>query len=50
MASVDRIDSKKGYDFGNVQFVSACMNLAKKDMTHEQAKIFVNEIRKGGLI
>lgn len=36
MASLDRIDSAKGYVIGNIQFISAAANLAKNNMTHEQ--------------
>ena len=32
IASLDRIDSTKGYVKGNVQFVSAALNLAKSDL------------------
>lgn len=32
VASLDRIDSSKGYVKGNVQFVSAALNLAKSDL------------------
>lgn len=35
-ASLDRIDSSKGYDKGNVQYVSIAMNHMKNSMTHEQ--------------
>jgi hypothetical protein len=35
-ASVDRIESDKGYVKGNIQFVSITANLAKNSMTHEQ--------------
>lgn len=36
MASLDRIDSTKGYIVDNIQFISAAANLAKNNMTHEQ--------------
>jgi len=32
-ASLDRIDSKRGYDRGNVQYVTLQINLAKKNMS-----------------
>lgn len=35
-ASLDRIDSTKGYIKGNIQFVSMCINYFKNNMTHEQ--------------
>jgi len=35
-ASLDRIDSKKGYIIGNVQFVSSAINYMKNDMSHEE--------------
>lgn len=35
-ASLDRIDSSKGYVKGNVQYVSICMNYMKCQLTHEQ--------------
>lgn len=39
-ASLDRIDSSKGYVEGNVQFVSMAVNLLKHTMTHEQTLEF----------
>lgn len=45
-ASLDRIDSSKGYIKGNVQFISIGMNLAKNNLTDMDAKRFVSEIRK----
>lgn len=35
-ASLDRIDSSKGYVEGNIQFVSGSINLMKNKLTHEQ--------------
>jgi hypothetical protein len=35
-ASPDRIDSNKGYVKGNIQWVGACLNIAKRDHTLEQ--------------
>ena len=35
-ASLDRIDSSKGYIKGNIQFVSQCINYCKNTMSHEQ--------------
>lgn len=40
MASLDRIDSTKGYIKDNIQFISAATNLAKNNMTHEQMIYF----------
>jgi len=45
-ASLDRIDSNKGYEIGNVQWTSIVMNYAKQSMSHEQTKQFINEVRK----
>lgn len=36
MASLDRIDSSKGYIEGNIQFISAAMNYMKNTMSHEE--------------
>lgn len=35
-ASLDRIDSKRGYVFGNVQWVHKSVNVMKASMTHEE--------------
>jgi hypothetical protein len=35
-ASIDRIDSTKGYIKGNIQFVCMAINFMKNNMTHEQ--------------
>ena len=40
LASVDRIDSSKGYMKGNIQWVSATMNNAKNSMSHEETLEF----------
>lgn len=50
MASLDRIDSDKGYKVGNVQFISVCMNYAKNNMSHEKAKEFIAVIRNVGQV
>ena len=34
-ASLDRIDSSKGYEIGNVQFISTAINYMKNTMSHE---------------
>lgn len=44
-ASLDRIDSNKGYVVGNVQWVSAAINLAKADMSNDDVIEWINEIR-----
>lgn len=36
IASLDRIDSSKGYLKGNVQFISTALNLAKSDLPDER--------------
>jgi hypothetical protein len=43
-ASLDRIDSKKGYVKGNVRWVSRAINHLKNDMTDEQLIEFLNII------
>jgi hypothetical protein len=35
-ASIDRVESDKGYVKGNIQFISITSNHAKNSMTHEQ--------------
>lgn len=45
-ASLDRIDSNKGYEIGNVQWCSVTMNFAKQSMSHENTLKFINEIRR----
>ncbi len=44
MASLDRIDSTKPYDVGNVQFVSLSINYMKASMTDTDTKEFLNLI------
>lgn len=43
-ASLDRIDSKKGYVKDNVQFISTAINYLKNTMTHQQTIDFLNLI------
>lgn len=43
-ASLDRIDSSKGYIKDNVQFISIAANFAKNSMSHEQMLEFCNII------
>ena len=46
LASVDRIDSSKGYERDNIQFVSAIANYAKNTFTHEQMVDFCKIVAK----
>jgi hypothetical protein len=43
-ASLDRIDSSKGYVIGNVQFVALAANLAKSTFTHNDMVEFCKAI------
>ena len=43
-ASIDRIDSEKGYVRGNIQYISITSNHAKNSMSHEQMLDFCNLI------
>jgi hypothetical protein len=43
-ASLDRIDSSKGYSIDNIQFVSQIANLAKNVMSHEEMVEFCKQI------
>lgn len=43
-ASLDRIDSSKGYVEGNVEFVCYAINLAKNSFAREQMKEFLHSI------
>ncbi len=45
-ASLDRIDSSKGYVKGNVQFVSLMANLAKNNMSDEEMFKFCSAVAK----
>lgn len=45
-ASLDRIDSSKGYIKGNVQFISIAMNHMKSNMTHKQTLELIDIIKK----
>jgi hypothetical protein len=42
-ASLDRIDSSKGYMKGNVEFVCLAVNLAKQSFSREQMMTFFQE-------
>lgn len=43
-ASLDRIDSSKGYVPGNIQFVCSCINLMKNNLSNLEIKRFLKEI------
>lgn len=43
-ASIDRIDSSKGYVVGNVQLVCRCVNVAKSDMSVEFFKALCSAV------
>lgn len=43
-ASLDRIDSSKGYIKGNVEFVCYAINLAKNSFTRDEMKEFLKEV------
>ena len=45
-ASIDRIDSSKGYLQGNIQFVSMSINYMKGQMSHEQTLFLCTLIAK----
>jgi YHS domain-containing protein len=45
LASLDRIDSTKGYIEGNVQFISACMNYGKSTLTDSQFRELLEILR-----
>lgn len=46
MASIDRIDSSKGYVKGNIQYVSRNINYAKGILSHQEMLDFINLIKK----
>lgn len=48
--SIDRIDSSKGYEVGNVQLVCTALNLAKKHHSNESIIEFVQLIRESKVI
>ena len=50
LASVDRIDSNKGYEKNNIQFVSRIINYAKNDMSHEEMVKFLQFIKTEAII
>jgi hypothetical protein len=44
-ASLDRIDSNRGYIMGNVQFVAYSINLAKNSFTDTEILEFINTVK-----
>lgn len=44
MASLDRKDSSKGYTVDNIQFVSACINYMKNDLSMQEFEQFLKTI------
>ena len=47
-ASLDRIDSTKGYIKGNIQWISRAMNHLKNDMSHDDMMDVIRLIKKTG--
>ena len=45
LASLDRIDSSKGYQEGNIQFVSVSINYLKHEMSDESTKEFLSLLK-----
>lgn len=48
-ASLDRIDSSKGYIQGNVQFVSKAINYMKNTMSDEDTKKLIKLVQSNGI-
>ena len=46
--SVDRIDSSKNYEYGNVIFVCLMVNLMKGDMSYEDLNLWCKKIIERG--
>ena len=46
-ASVDRIDSERGYHKDNIRMVCAYVNIMRSDMTDEQLRFWCSAILKG---
>lgn len=44
-ASIDRIDSSKGYTKDNIQILNIFMNLAKNNFADEEMKEFINDLK-----
>lgn len=45
-ASLDRIDSSKGYIKGNIQFVSTLINFLKSNLSHQETLNFISTLVK----
>jgi hypothetical protein len=45
-ASIDRIDSTKGYEIGNIQFISYTMNNLKSNMSSGEVQEFISLLHK----
>lgn len=45
-ASLDRIDSSKGYIKGNIQFIATNINYMKAQLSHDQFKTFLDTVVK----
>ncbi len=50
LASVDRIDSSKGYEKDNIQFVSVTINYAKNNMSHKEMINFLHFIKNHAIL
>lgn len=48
-ASLDRIDSDKGYNKGNVRFISVMANYCKNDFTDKEVILFCESVIKNNL-
>ena len=48
--SLDRIDSSKGYIKGNVHFTCQAINLAKRNLPHEDMMALIQEIKNAEMI
>jgi len=46
VASIDRIDSDKPYEVGNIQYISRSLNYAKHVMSHEKMLEFISFLKK----
>jgi hypothetical protein len=46
IASIDRIDSDKPYEIGNVQYISRSLNFAKHTMSHEKMLEFISFLKE----
>jgi hypothetical protein len=45
-ASLDRIDSNKGYEKGNIQWISRSMNYMKNDITDQEVRFIIKLIKE----